>query len=124
MRRTDKKTNMVKANLLAEHRYMKSKGLVNEEVETAPYDANIPMREITQDEIDELIKKTREFASENMGFDPYQDYSFEYISRTQYHHIETVTTVDKIYMVKLPEDAYIGKIVGNMNYTDAYKNNN
>jgi hypothetical protein len=40
MRRFDKKHNIEKANLLAEQRYLESKGLINED-ETAPYDGNM-----------------------------------------------------------------------------------
>jgi hypothetical protein len=125
MRRFDKKHNIEKANLLAEQRYLESKGLINED-ETAPYDGNIPMRPLTDEEKKDIIKWVEDFKKKNRYFDPYQDFAFDYISGTKHHRIATVANLDNksensLWNVKIPEDAWPGKIIGNMNYTDAYK---
>lgn len=96
------------------------------EDETAPYDSNIPMRPLTKEERAQIIKRVLDFKQKNKYFDPEQDFAFEYISGTQYHHITAVGNLDNqsensLWNIKIPEDAWPGKIIGNMNYTDAYK---
>jgi hypothetical protein len=126
MRRFDKKHNIEKANLLAEERYLESKDLINED-ETAPYDGNIPMRLLSNEEKEDIIKWVEDFKNKDRYFDPYQDFAFDYISGTKHYRITTVANLDNqsknsLWGVKIPEDAWPGKIIGNMNYTDAYKN--
>lgn len=96
------------------------------EGETAPYDRNIPMRPLSKEETGEIIKWAEDFKNKNRYFDPYQDFAFDYISGTKHHRISTVANLDSksensLWGVKIPEDAWPGKIIGNMNYTDAYK---
>ena len=125
MRRFDKKHNIEKANILAEQRHLESMGLINED-ETAPYDGNIPMRPLTDEEKKDIIKWAEDFKKKNRHFDPEQDFALDYISGTQHHRITTIVNLDyqsenSLWNVKIPEDAWPGKIIGNMNYTDTYK---
>ena len=57
MRRIDKKLNMMKANLLAESRYLETKGLVNEGIQKTDSDIDELAKEI--------IKQSKDEADEN-----------------------------------------------------------
>jgi hypothetical protein len=96
------------------------------EGENAPYDSTIPLRELTKEEKLEVIKLANKKEEENPNFDPKQDFALNYKSSKHHHLVTVIGNLDgesenNIWDLKIPEDAYIVGIVGNMNYTDAYK---
>ena len=129
MRRFDKNKNITRANILAEQRYLESKGLINENdnqrplrnQESSSYD-NSPMRHLNGEEfknIENSISKLNGFQGK--GIDPTQDFAIKL--KTPVGVVWTSANSDNLHMLKIPETAYVIGTIGNMNYTDAYKNN-
>ena len=86
----------------------------------APYDKNIGMRLLTQDEKQRVIDSVRQ--GEDKGLDFTQDSALRYISNGgRGQTMWTTVNYDKLHSLKVPEDAHVANVVGNMNYTDAYK---
>ena len=79
-------------------------------------------RKLTQDEVELLYKSAQLYKRKHPEFDFKQDSSFRYISNYgKGHEYWGTINLDTLHQVQVPVDAHIANIVGNMNYTDAYK---
>ena len=88
--------------------------------EYAPYDKTIGMRLLTQEEKQRVVDSAK--YGEREGLDFTQDSALRYISKNGRGHVMwTVVNYNKLHSLKVPEDAHIANVVGNMNYTNAYK---
>ena len=93
MRRSEKKLNMVKANLLAESRYLGAKGVINEGIQKTDYDID--------DMAKAIIKDTKDEAEENalivksaQGDEDIQRRLTDRVSRLKINEVEEVSSDD------------------------------
>ena len=91
--------------------------ITNKVGDNSPYDENIKMRKLTPDE-QNLLLNHRLITSGKVDLN--QDVAFRYIN-SKHQDLYSVFNRNTIYDVVVPEDAHVANVIGNMNYTDAYK---
>ena len=91
--------------------------ITNKVGDNSPYDENIKMRKLTPDE-QNLLLNHRLVTSGKVDIN--QDVAFRYIN-SKHQELYEVFNRNTIYDVVVPEDAHVANVIGNMNYTDAYK---
>ena len=123
-RKTNSQVRANKESLIIENFKSVMKKLDNNflnesEFDHAPYDKNIPLRNLTSKEISHINNSAKELGRD---VDFTQDCAVRYISNYgKGHEMTLVVNYNTLHSVKVPEDAHIANVIGNMNYTDAYK---
>ena len=80
------------------------------------------LRPLTPEEYNQVIKSAESLDRTDRYFDFSQDSSLRYISNYgQGYEYWTVVNKNTLHKIKVPVDSHIANVIGNMNYTDAYK---
>lgn len=113
------KEKLVMENFASIMKKLDNNFLNESEFNHAPYDENIPLRNLTPKEMSHINNSAKELGRD---VDFTQDTAVRYISDYgKGHEMTLVVNYNTLHNVKVPEDAHIANVIGNMNYTDAYK---
>jgi len=82
------------------------------------------MRKLTLAEQMRIIESANLCKERNLNFDINQDFSMRYVTNFgKGYSMYEVATLENLHTILVPKDYHICNVLGNMNYTRAYKNN-